>query len=201
MSLADTSKQVRTSVGMEVVQASLEVDHRHAVYYLGDTPLVKADPPPKRTVCGLRRVTFWLTMCIVLMTIVVFAIAIGLAMGLTHQNNSRMNFWADTLNSTTPISCPSADNSIQTMNAQKYLIHCDYDFMGDKSILMMLPNMTLHDCLYACDSMNAIQQRDDIGSTFYDQDTLVQQPGNCWCVGNATQTTRAPGRVAAIPQK
>ena len=92
MSLADTSKQVRTSVGMEVVQASLEVDHRHAVYYLGDTPLVKADPPPKRTVCGLRRVTFWLTMCIVLMTIVVFAIAIGLAMGLTHQNSTNIPF-------------------------------------------------------------------------------------------------------------
>lgn len=92
MSLVDTSKQVRTSVGMEVVQAPLEVDHRHAVYYLGDTPLVKADPPPKRTVCGLRRVTFWLTMCIVLMTIVVFATAIGLAMGLTHQSGTDISF-------------------------------------------------------------------------------------------------------------
>lgn len=119
----------------------------------------------------------------------------------SSPTDSRTNIWADTLNSTTPISCPSADNSIQTMNAQKYLIHCDYDFMGDKSILMLLPNMTLHDCLYVCDSMNSIQQRNDIGSTFYDQDTKIQLPGNCWCVGNATQTVRAPGRVAAIPQK
>lgn len=87
------------------------------------------------------------------------------------------------------------------MNAQRYLVQCDYDFMGDKSILMMLPNMTLHDCLYVCDSMNSIQQRNDIGSTFYDQNAKLQQPGNCWCVGNATQTFRAPGRVAAIPQK
>jgi hypothetical protein len=119
----------------------------------------------------------------------------------TSSPGSRTNFWADTLNSTTPISCPSADNSIQTMNAQKYLIHCDYDFIGDKSILMMLPNMTLHDCLYVCDSMNSIQQRNDVGSTFYDQSATVQLPGNCWCVGNATQTARAPGRVAAIPQR
>jgi hypothetical protein len=92
MSVVDTSKQVRNSVGLEVVQAPLEVDHRHAVYYLGDTPLVKASPPPKRTICGLRRVTFWLIMCIVSLTILMFAIAIGLAMGLTQQNSTDIPF-------------------------------------------------------------------------------------------------------------
>lgn len=92
MSLADTSKQVRTSVGLEVVQAPLEVDYRHAVHHLDDTPLAQDNPPPKRTVCGLRRVTFWLTMCILLLMIMVFAIAIGLAMGLTHHNSAHSPF-------------------------------------------------------------------------------------------------------------
>lgn len=100
-------------------------------------------------------------------------------------------------------SCPSYNNTVQPMrpDGEVYRIHCGSDFGQGKKELMMIHDTTFQSCLSICDSMNLIQNRSDVGCTFYDEDSLFERAGTCWCVGNTTKIVHENGRNVAIPQR
>ena len=86
-------------------------------------------------------------------------------------------------------------------DGEVYHIHCGSDFGQGKKELMMIHDTTFQSCLSICDSMNLIQNRSDVGCTFYDEDSLFERPGTCWCVGNTTKIAHEAGHNVAIPQR
>lgn len=100
MQLGDSFKEVKTIDGIEVVQDAPEIDPRHrqspasysqvANSVTGTRAVNYPVESSRNTICGLRRVTFWLTTGIATLTIVVVAVAIGLAVGLTQQHSTNI---------------------------------------------------------------------------------------------------------------
>jgi hypothetical protein len=98
----DSAKGV-TSDGLEVVQPGLErVGYTRQPYeqqaagfnHSEEKAHIFAPALPQEMICGLRKVTFWLSLAITALAIIVVGVAIGLGVGLSQANksNSKMFF-------------------------------------------------------------------------------------------------------------
>lgn len=76
--------------GIEVVQHAPEVDSRYHKVDSGPANILATKSfagEQTSRICGLRRATFWLTMSIATLAVVIIAVAIGLAIGFTQQHS------------------------------------------------------------------------------------------------------------------
>jgi hypothetical protein len=96
----DSAKEV-TSDGLEVVQPGLErVGFSSQPYQQQPASFNHSEgkahisAPPQEMICGLRKVTFWLSLAITILAIIMVGVAIGLGVGLSQANksNSKMLF-------------------------------------------------------------------------------------------------------------
>ena len=98
----DSAKEV-TSDGLEVAQPGLErVGYTRQPYEQQPTSFNHSEERmhtfapsiPQEMICGLHKVTFWLTLAITALVIIVVGVAIGLGVGLSQANksNSKMFF-------------------------------------------------------------------------------------------------------------
>lgn len=98
----DSAKEV-ASDGLEVAQPGLEtVGYTRQPYeqqtasfnHSEEKPHVFAPALPQEMICGLHKVTFWLSFAITALVIIVAGVAIGLGVGLSQANksNSKMFF-------------------------------------------------------------------------------------------------------------
>lgn len=88
----DSAKEV-TLDGLEVVQPGLESVGFSSQPYQ-QQPASFNHSEGKEMICGLRKVTFWLSLAITILAIIMVGVAIGLGVGLSQANksNSKMLF-------------------------------------------------------------------------------------------------------------
>lgn len=104
MTGSDTHKEIGVVNGIEVVQPAPEVVHHYPGQYpvqyaapgaymtaAAPAPVAVPEPAPvqpQSTICGLRKVTFWLAFAIAVLGAVIIAVAIGLGVGLSQRSNN-----------------------------------------------------------------------------------------------------------------
>ncbi|PLB46417.1 hypothetical protein P170DRAFT_477297 [Aspergillus steynii IBT 23096] len=229
MSPINSTKEAPMTPALEVAQHPPDVSYRGlSPDQYQYTPMAYASGPEKGsqaglaegTTCGLRKVTFWLSLAIAGLVVIVVAIAVGLGVGLglgkdgspsSPATNATFSSTLSTasatststsLSGTKPISCPDDNNTLKHMSdgsGIQYRIQCDtyFDKRRDLASIMM-PSFA--DCLYLCDSMNRVQRRDDVSAVFFNDTVYGYTKGTCWCFGNATKTYKIKGIAVAIPQ-
>lgn len=104
MTGSDTHKEIGVVSGIEVVQPAPEVVQNYPGQYpvqyappgaymtaAAPAPMVvpaQAPVQPQSTICGLRKVTFWLAFAIAVLGAVIIAVAIGLGVGLSQRSTN-----------------------------------------------------------------------------------------------------------------
>ncbi|KAK3373142.1 hypothetical protein B0T24DRAFT_250729 [Lasiosphaeria ovina] len=159
--------------------------------------------------CVLRTSRLWLLVTLAAALVILVALSVGLAVGMGRTSTDTSTHAPAAGNI-----CPSANgtvvqttstislsaNNTTTTTTTSYRIFCDAGFGGDgQGKLASVALAAFAECATLCGSMNALQNRDDVGCAW---DAAATGNGTCSCLAGADEAAVVAGReggIAAVP--